>query len=80
MNTLSAADIKSLQFYARRYADGRATYAVTEVNDITARMIEAGIQPTPDNCGNVFAEDRHFKHVKTDYIIKHGKDGMLKKP
>ena len=75
MTPQQISDIQHLQQYARRYADGRSTYAATEVNDITSRMIDAGIMPIPDNSGDVFAADGSFASVKAGYVDKYGKDG-----
>lgn len=62
-----------LQFWARRYADGRKTYAADAVNEIAQYMIARRNQPMPDN-GVVWASDGVFG-PPTALIEKYGLDG-----
>jgi len=68
-----------LQFWARRYADGRQTYAVEDVNSLTAKLIEFGGKPKPDRefktNGTVWANDGTFEGAIEPYVDKYGRDG-----
>lgn len=56
---------------ARRYAHGRSTYAVAEVNDCTALALELGLKIANDK-GTVWAKDRDFGWP-TELIEKYGR-------
>jgi hypothetical protein len=43
---------KDLQWMARRYANGRRTYAVGVCNDATKHLIEMGVEIKPDPVGD----------------------------
>ena len=46
-----------LQWMAKRYAEGRQTYAPSTVNNITRRLIEMGLPLNPCGEGTVWARD-----------------------
>ena len=78
---MNATDMIELQWMAARYAHERRTFASHTVNQITLRMIEAGIYPTPDivrgddaPIPTVWVRDGDFGWP-TDMIDKHGWDG-----
>lgn len=75
---------EQLQFWARRYANDRQTYAVEDVNSLTAKLIELGGKLTPETAGkekgSVWANDGCFVGNKHKYIGKYGKDGRGARP
>ncbi len=69
-----------LHFWARRYADGRMTGVVQEVNDMTEQLILQGatLQPETagDNKGSIWAYDGDPNLCGAkNYEAKYGKDG-----
>lgn len=75
---------EQLQFWARRYADGRMTYAVSDVNNLTAKLIDLGGQPKADlddwdrefkTNWTVWANDGNFEWAIEPYVEKYGRDG-----
>ena len=83
---IGSDDLRELQWMAARYAHERKTFATNTVNQITLRMIQGGIYPTPDhvrgdgiNGPTVWVKDGGFGWP-TDMIEKHGWNGRkLKK-
>jgi hypothetical protein len=72
-----------LQFWARRYADGRMTVAVDEVNRLTESLILKGIECQPETVGerkgSIWAFDGDPQLCVTKgYIEKYGLDGKKK--
>lgn len=68
-----------LQWMAARYANERSTFAPNNVNEITLKMIESGVYPSPDRTrdapeSTVWVKDGGFGWP-TDLIEKHGWDG-----
>jgi len=58
---ISYEDLKDLQWMARRYADGRSSYATGLLNRITDRLIKKGVPIVPVNSEEgIYAEDRMF--------------------
>lgn len=56
--TLPAEDIDNLHWMARRYADGRSTYAPLMMNEITRRILSTGMELNAQVCdGTVWATD-----------------------
>lgn len=56
--TLSAKDVSTLHWMARRYADGRSTYAPSLLNEVTRRLLSTGMILEADTCdGTNFAVD-----------------------
>lgn len=51
------ADLVALQLFAKRYADGRSSYAPGWVNEVTRRMIGWGLEPNPGGEGVVWCKD-----------------------
>ena len=49
--------IRQLHWMARRYADGRSTYAVSLFNDITADLLRMGVELDPTEELALFAHD-----------------------
>jgi hypothetical protein len=49
--------MRTLQIFAKRYADGRSTYAATQVNEITRRLLEMGVVLNSGGEGTVWAKD-----------------------
>lgn len=69
-----------LHFWARRYADGRMTAAVQEVNEMTEQLLLQGASLEPEtsgeNKGSIWAYDGDPNLCKAkSYEIKYGKDG-----
>ena len=76
---MSEGDLRNLQWMASRYASKRSSYAVSEINEITARLIDSGINLYADAVKNeenptVWACDGDFgwPHLLID---KYGWDG-----
>lgn len=74
---------KDFQFWARRYADGRLTVAVENVNQLTEKLILGGIECQPettgDHKGSIWAYDGDPRICSANkYEERYGKDG--KKP
>ena len=81
--------LNKLQFYARRYCNGRMTYATAELNQITARLVEAGIplqidtasdnrtdmDPSTQNTIWAFDGMESCCTARNTYVEKYGKDG-----
>lgn len=66
----------SLQFYARRYCDGRMTYAVGDLNRMTAELIELGFVPPKDK-DTIWAQDGDPNITNhQSYINRYGADGI----
>ena len=79
LTNLNANDLIELQWMAARYAHDRHTFSTDTVNQITLRMIEAGIYPTPDHVRGatgptVWVKDGDFGWP-TAMIERHGWDG-----
>lgn len=70
---------EQLQFWARRYADGRMTYAPEDVNQLTAKLIDLGGKPTPETAGrdkgSVWANDPSGGQSLVELINKYGTSG-----
>jgi hypothetical protein len=77
----NALDIASkLQFWARRYADGRMTGAVHEVNELTEQLLLQGVDLQPETAGehkgSIWAYDGDPNLCETkSYESKYGKNG-----
>jgi len=76
---ISNDDVIQLQWMAARYAHNRRSYSTGMVNDITLKMIQNGIYPTPDQTRDapeptVWAKDGDFGWP-ADLIEKHGWNG-----
>lgn len=56
VNTLERA-CKDLQWMAKRYAEGRRSYAVSMLNEITRTLLALGIELNPCGEGTVWARD-----------------------
>lgn len=54
---ISEQDIKDLHWMARRYADGRETYATSAFNDITKRLLAKGVKLNPTGDKTIWARD-----------------------
>lgn len=66
----------NLQFYARRYCDGRMTYAVGDLNRMTAELIELGFVPQKDK-DTIWAKDGDSNIDSSRvYVDKYGADGI----
>lgn len=70
---------EQLQFWARRYADGRMTYAPEDVNKLTAQLIDLGAKLQPETAGrdkgSVWANDPTSGQGLVELINKYGEDG-----
>jgi hypothetical protein len=52
-----AQHCSDLQLYAKRYSDGRSTYAPTQVNQITRSLLALGVSLNPGGEQVVWAQD-----------------------
>lgn len=50
--------VSDLHWMARRYADGRASYATSMFNDATRKLLRMGVRLNPTTDGKLFADDR----------------------
>lgn len=50
-------DVVDLHWMARRYADGRQSYSTAMFNEITRRILRAGIKLNPTGDGTIWARD-----------------------
>lgn len=69
-----------LHFWARRYADGRMTGAVQEVNEMTEQLLLQGANLQPETAGeskgSIWAYDGDPNLCRArDFETKYGKDG-----
>lgn len=60
-----------LQVGARRYANGRATYYPSVVNDITRRLVRMGVRPNPCAEGTIWAEGVYDKPDAEHFVPGH---------
>ncbi len=57
---------KDLHWMARRYADGRQSYATSMFNDHTRKLLSMGIELNPTGDGTIWARDsmgRNYDHL-----------------
>lgn len=69
-----------LQFWARRYAEGRETYVAGEVNKLTEKLVLLGVECTPETAGerlgSIWAYDGDPRCCNAEYYENlYGKDG-----
>ena len=69
---------KDLHWMARRYADGRISYAVSMLNDITADLLEMDVKLNPCGENKLFARDGKAK-IETGLFILPEKYEQLEK-
>ena len=66
----------NFQWMARRYADGRSTYAVSMLNDNTYLLLNMGVQLTVGAEKKIFAQDgmfglsQEYIDLEKEYILK----------
>ena len=69
---------EQLQFWARRYADGRNTYVPDTINQLTIELLKLGGKPQPETAGptkgSIWAKDAMYSQ-DINYTNKYGKDG-----
>lgn len=70
---------EGLQFWARRYANGRMTYAPEDVNKLTVQLLELGAKLQPETAGrdkgSIWANDPSSGQYLVELINKYGLDG-----
>src|ERR1051326_1997805 len=62
-------DLVNLHWMARRYADGRQSYATSMFNEITRRLLKLGVQLNPTSHETIWARDamgRGFDKLSDD--------------
>ena len=74
-----------LQFWARRYAEGRMSVVCLEVNRLTEQLLLNGIECKPemagDRIGTIWAHDGDPLCCNAYYYKqKYGNDGKIKPP
>lgn len=76
--------VTRLQFWARRYAEGRSTYVSKEINELTEKAIKLGVSCEPETVdkriGSIWAHDGDLLCNSGPYYEeKYGKDGKSNK-
>ncbi len=76
--------ITRLQFWARRYAEGRTSYVSKEINEVTEKAIKLGVSCDPETVderiGSIWAYDGDPSCNSGPYYEeKYGKDGKSNK-
>lgn len=72
-----------LQFWARRYAEGRQSIACSAVNDLTEKLLELGVECKPETVGerkgSIWAYDGDARMCAASKLeSSYGKDGKKK--